>query len=92
MTPETMIMRHQVFAFTAVAMLLCGTVLAQPSDGFHLYKNKQSGKTVCSQNRISPDWVRMTGPYKDQDCKIEQKPEPVRTDLPANPLDLAPKK
>jgi hypothetical protein len=92
MTPETMTMRLQAFAFAVCALLLGGTALAQPSGGFYIFKNRESGKTVCSQNPISPDWVQVAGPFKDQDCKIDQKPEPVRTDLPANPLDLAPKK
>lgn len=74
------------------SLAVSGTALAQPSGGFYLLKNKESGKVLCSQNPISPDWVRVAGPFKDQDCKLEQKPDPVRTDLPANPLDLAPKK
>ena len=74
------------------SLVLCGAAAAQPSGGFYLLKNKESGKVVCSQTPISPDWVRQSGPFKDQDCKIEQKPEPTRTDLPASPLDLAPKK
>ncbi len=76
----------------ALALLFAGgPVLAQPSGGFHLYRSTVSGKQVCSQNPISPDWVKQGGPYKDQDCKVEEKPAPVRTDLPASPLDLAPK-
>ncbi|SCX74659.1 hypothetical protein [Variovorax sp. EL159] len=82
------------YAFHAaiLGLAMCSAVLAQPSGGFYLLKNKDSGKVLCSQNPISPDWVRQLGPFKDKDCKIEQKPEPVRTDLPASPLDLAPKK
>lgn len=82
------------FRFLALALgiTLCGAAMAQPSGGFYLFKNKESGKTVCSQNEISPDWIKQAGPFKDLDCKIEQKPEPVRNDLPASPLDLAPKK
>lgn len=83
------------FHFLAVALglvLSCGAALAQPSGGFYLLKNKESGRTQCSQSPISPDWVRQAGPFKDPDCKVEQKPEPVRKDLPANPLELAPKK
>ena len=80
------------FLTAALGTVLCGAAVAQPSGGFYLFKNKESGKFACSQNEISPDWIKQAGPFKDQDCKIEQKPEPVRTDLPANPLDLAPKK
>jgi len=80
------------FFLLAVGVALCGVAAAQPSGGFHLFKNKVSGQQVCAQNPISPDWVKQTGPFKDADCKIVQKPEPVRTDLPASPLDLAPRK
>jgi hypothetical protein len=78
--------------FAVLGFTACSMALAQPSGGFYLLKNKHSGMEVCSQNPISPDWVKQAGPFKDQDCKIEQKPEPVRKDLPASPLDLAPKK
>ena len=84
-------MKSRVPLLTA-GLVLCGAALAQPSGGFHLFKNRATGQLVCSQNGISPDWIKQTGPFKDQDCKIEQKPEPVRKDLPASPLDLAPKK
>jgi hypothetical protein len=86
-----MSMKHQILA-GALGIVLCGAAMAQPSGGFYLFKNKESGKVACSQNEISPDWIKQAGPFKDQDCKIEQKPEPVRKDLPASPLDLAPKK
>lgn len=75
-----------------LGLALSGAALAQPSDGFYLMRSKLSGKAVCSQNPISPDWVREAGPFKDQDCKVAEKPEPKRSDLPANPLDLGPKK
>lgn len=84
-------MKFRFLAF-ALGITLCGAAMAQPSGGFYLFKNKESGKIACSQNEISPDWIKQAGPFKDQDCKIEQKPEPVRTDLPASPLDLARKK
>lgn len=86
-----MSIKHALHA-AILGLALCGAAQAQPSGGFYLLKNKESGKVLCSQNPISPDWVRQAGPFKDQDCKVEQKPEPVRTDLPANPLDLAPRK
>ncbi len=76
----------------ALALLSAGgPVLAQPSGGFHLYRSTVSGKQICSQNPISPDWVKEAGPYQDPACKLEQKPAPTRSDLPANPLDLAPR-
>ena len=78
-----------VFIFGAA---LCGAAIAQPMDGFYQFKNKESGKVECAQNPASPDWVKQAGPFKDLDCKIAQTPEPVRKDLPASPLDLAPKK
>ncbi|MGJ7530447.1 hypothetical protein [Variovorax sp. GB1P17] len=75
-----------------LGVTLCGAAMAQPIGGFYLFKNKESGKEVCSQQAFSPDWIKQAGPFKDLGCKIERKPEPVRSDLPANPLDLAPKK
>lgn len=80
------------FFLPLLGLVLCGAASAQPSGGFYLLKNKESGQVVCSQLTISPDWARQSGPFKDQDCKIVQKPRPAQTDLPANPLDLAPKK
>lgn len=84
-------MKITIFA-SIFGLLIGSTALAQPSGGFYLLKDKDSGQVLCSQNPISPDWVRQAGPFQDSACKIEQKPEPVRTDLPKNPLDLAPKK
>lgn len=69
----------------------CNIAFAQPSGGFYIRKNPQSGKVLCSQTRISTDWIVQAGPFKDRDCRIEQKDE-SQPGLPANPLDLAPKK
>lgn len=87
-------MNHRLFLSTlCLATALIGSAAsAQPTGGFYLLKNDQSGKVLCSQTPISPDWVRQTGPYKDPDCKFVQAPQAVRRDLPANPLDLSPKK
>ncbi len=85
-------MKSHQFLASILGLAVCGTVLAQPSGGFYFFKNKASGKVLCAQHPFSPDWVRQAGPFKDSDCKIEQKPEPVPQNLPANPLDLTPKK
>lgn len=75
-----------------IGVALCGSALAQHSGGFYLLKNAESGKLVCSQAAPSTEWVRQAGPFRDPKCQIVEKPEPARTDLPANPLDLTPKK
>ncbi|WP_431513111.1 hypothetical protein [Variovorax sp. DAIF25] len=84
-------MTSKLLPFALALLFAGGPVLAQPSGGFHLYRSTISGKQVCSQNPISPDWVKQAGPYQDPVCKVEQKQAPARTDLPASPLDLAPK-
>lgn len=66
--------------------------LAQPSGGFYQLKDRDSGKILCSQHLISPDWVRQSGPYRDAHCTIHETPVVPRANLPTNPLDLAPKK
>lgn len=84
-------MKHQLF-IGIVGLALSGAALAQPTESFYLMRNKLSGKAVCAQHPISPEWGREAGPFKDQDCKIADKPEPRRSDLPASPLELVPKK
>ncbi|QRF56844.1 hypothetical protein [Variovorax paradoxus] len=80
------------FAFALGTALSCGPALSQPTGGFYLFKHKDNGKVVCFQHIINSDWERLSGPFRDAECKTEQKPKPARGDLPANPLDLAPRK
>ncbi|WP_261803543.1 hypothetical protein [Variovorax sp. PAMC26660] len=80
------------FLAIVLGVTLCGAAMAQPIGGFYLFKNKESGKEVCSSHAFSPDWIKQAGPFEDLTCKIAQKPQPARTDLPASPLDLAPRK
>ncbi|KAF7962763.1 hypothetical protein AWV80_17840 [Cupriavidus sp. UYMU48A] len=76
-----------------LGFVLSGTVAAQPSGGFFLFKNMQSGQVVCAQMRISPEWVQQAaGPFKDPDCKIPEEPKSESKDLPAVPPGLSPKK
>ena len=63
--------KQALHAAVLASLAICGAALAQPSGGFYLLKNKESGKVLCSQNPISPDWVRQAGPFKDQDCMLK---------------------
>ncbi|MEJ7137665.1 hypothetical protein [Amphibiibacter pelophylacis] len=68
--------------------VLCGLVMAQPSGGFSLLRNKNTGHEACGQVPFSPDWLIKAGPFKDQDCKIPEEPQVKQSNLPASPLDL----
>ena len=81
-----MMLRRQALAIGSV--LLSALTLG----GWTLFKHKDNGKIVCFQQVINSDWDRLSGPFLDATCKTEQKPKPARNDLPANPLDLAPRK
>lgn len=85
-------MKFAVLTFVLGIAAVCSTAQAQPSGGYYLFKHKQSGEVVCFQGRINAEWDRLSGPYQDSECKIAEKLKPQRSDLPANPLDLAPKK
>lgn len=84
------------FRFVSLVLLgiaFGGGAAAQPSGGFHLFKDKASGKVLCAQNAISPDWIQQPGgPFKDQDCKVAEAPKAERKEQPAVPPGLAPKK
>ena len=85
-------MKFAAFIVILGGVAACNTALAQPVGGFYLFKHKESGKVVCYQQVINSDWARLSGPFQDSDCKIEEKPKARHSDLPASPLDLAPKK
>ncbi|TSD55155.1 hypothetical protein FFI97_027825 [Variovorax sp. KBS0712] len=79
------------FLFAAAA------VVAQPSGGFYLFKNQQTGQSMCLQWQMSPDWIKQAGPFADHECKVPEQPasaeqQKKRASLPANPLELTPPK
>lgn len=86
-------MNLRFLSLVLLGMAFGGTAAAQPSGGFHLFKDKTSGKVVCAQYAISPDWIQQPGgPFQDQGCKVPEPPRSERKDQPAVPPGLTPKK
>jgi len=58
---------------SALALALAaGNVLAQPSE-YYVWQQKGTGKTLCDPEPPGKDWVKLSGPYEDSDCKVLRK-------------------
>lgn len=52
-----------------IATLVVGTVSAQPSV-YYKWQNSSTKVVKCEPDSPGKDWVRMSGPYSDPDCKF----------------------
>lgn len=61
-------MKRILTTFVALG-LLAGGALAQPSE-YYVWKHKTTGKTMCDPEPPGRDWVKVSGPYEDSNCKV----------------------
>jgi hypothetical protein len=57
---------------SALTLAMAGAALAQPSL-YYVWKNKDTGKTMCEPQADEATWTKVSGPYSDPNCSLPEK-------------------
>jgi hypothetical protein len=61
----------RILTLALAGVLLAGTAIAQPGE-YYLWKHKTNNKTMCNPDQPDANWIKVSGPYEDSNCKILQ--------------------